>query len=36
MPNVLERFVFGDPAGNHANGTQTTGVAAEVSKNDGV
>ena len=33
MPNVLERFVFGDPAGNHANRTQTAGVAVEASKN---
>jgi integrase len=35
MPNVLERFVFGDPAENHVNRTQTTGVAAEVSKYGG-
>jgi integrase len=35
MPNVLERFVFGDPAGNHANRTQTAGVAVEASKNGG-
>ena len=36
MPNVLERYVFGDPAGNNANGTQTTDVAAEASINGGV
>jgi len=35
MPNVLDRFVFGDPAGNHVNRTQTTEVAAEVSKTGG-
>ena len=35
MPNVLERFVFGDPAGNHVNRTQTTEVAAETSKTGG-
>jgi integrase len=35
MPNAPERFVFGDPAGNHANGTQTAGVAVDASKNGG-
>jgi len=32
MPNVPERYVFGDPAGNHATRTRTTEVAAEISK----
>ena len=35
MPNVLERFVFGDPAENYTNGTQTTEVVAESSKSGG-
>jgi hypothetical protein len=35
MPNVLERFVFGDPAGNHVNRAHTTGVAAEDSQTGG-
>jgi hypothetical protein len=36
MPNILERFVFGDPAGRDANGMRTTASAVEGLKSGGV
>ena len=35
MPNILERYVFGDPVGRDANRMQTTEAAAEASKISG-
>jgi len=32
MPNVLERFVFGDPTGKHVNQAQTSASVGEASK----
>ncbi|MFA5786960.1 MAG: tyrosine-type recombinase/integrase [Actinomycetota bacterium] len=36
MPNILERYVFGDPAGRDANGMRTAASAVEGLKSGGV